>query len=195
MTLDCQSVKVKKIHPIKKSTNTEKRHKPGVFRTGKIKDWVTEQDVYQGYRYKKRLIKVNPDTGKTMVYAAPYIKVKESSNHEFALTFDLWLEVIRIYFNIVAEKLAQGHEFEFPRNMGKILLIKKRPKEDVIRSGKLFRNAHTMGYKPILIWKRIMERDFLHKKWYIFNFSRKIQWPIISKAIRTNPKIIHKYPE
>ena len=174
--------------------NTENKKKPGVFRS-KIKDWVREQEFFQGYRYKQRKVIVNPDTGKTMVYAAPYIKLKESSNHEFALTFDKWLDVIRIYFNIVTEKLVEGHEFEFPRNLGKILLIKKRPKENVIRSGRFFRNSHTGGYKPLLIWKRITEQDFLHKKWYIFNLSRKKQWPIISKSLMSNPKIIYKFPE
>jgi nucleoid DNA-binding protein len=179
----------------KTQVTNQKKHKPGVFRTNVIKDWVTEQDVYQGFRYKKRRIEVNPKTGKTMVYAAPYIKLKESSSHEFSLTFDKWLEILKMYFTIISEKLAQGHEYEFPRNMGKILLIRKRPKENVIRGGKLFRNSHTLGYKPLLIWKRITERDFLHKKWYVFNLSRKIQWPIISKAIYSTPSIIYKYPE
>jgi len=184
-------MKVKKTQAI----NTKTKHKPGVFRTGEIKDWVTEKDIYQGFRYKKRHIKVNPNTGKTMVYSDPYIKLKESSNHEFSLTFTDWLKILKGYFNIVAEHLANGDEFEFPRNMGKILLVRKRPKNNVVKGNKFFRNSHTLGYKPVIIWKRIKEEGFLHKKWYIFNLSRKIQWPIISKAIFKNPTLIYKYPE
>jgi hypothetical protein len=79
--------------------------------------------------------------------------------------------------------------------MGMIELMRHRPAKVNIRQNIQFRNSHTMGFSPKIVWRRRREKGFLHKAWYIFNISRKKQWNKISKALYAEPTLIYKYPE
>jgi len=144
-------------------TNEDKKYTPWLKPT-KVKDWLTEQDLYLGYRYKKRKVVVNSN-GKVSVFHCPYVKAKESSSHEYSLFFDEWIYLQRLYWYIVAERLAQGDEFILPKNMGVIALMRIRPKSLRVSFGgtKVFRNMHTQGWKPKTVWRRRHEKGFNRK--------------------------------
>lgn len=156
----------------------------------KLVDWVTDHDIYKGYRFRKQRTTVNSE-GKDIVHA-PYIPISESTNEAFSLTFPEWKKIVKAYFDIVVDEMTKGNQFEMPK-LGHIQMTKKiRPK---VRQGRLFRNNHTMGYSPHLVWTRFHTTRFVHKMWYIFNISRKKQWSRVSKAIYKNPALLFSYPE
>lgn len=157
----------------------------------KLVEWTTDHDIYKGYRFKKRHITTNQE-GKNIVHA-PYISTKDSTDSEFSLTFPEWKNITQMYWDIVVDEMIEGHQFELPRNLGTIQLYKKR--KNNVRKDKLYRNSHTMGYIPFVIWHRYKHGSFLHKMWYIFNISRKKQWSRISKRIFENPSLMFRYPE
>lgn len=157
----------------------------------KVVDWVSDHDIYKGYRFKKRHITINKE-GKNIVHA-PYIPLKESTNEEFSLTFPEWKKLVNEYWNIVVDELVEGNQFELPKGLGHIRMMKKFTTQ--IRKGKIYRNNHTGGYSPFLVWNRFKAGTFKHKMWYIFNISRKKQWSRVSKAIKKTPHLIHRYDE
>lgn len=159
----------------------------------KIKEYVGKEEIFQGYRYRQRKITTNPNTGKQLVWQ-PYIKKKDSSNHAFALTFDKWGEIIDDYFQVVADLCMEGHDIELPKGLGLIRLVRKKGKAKV-RGNKIFRNLHTFGFKPRVVWLRKRDATFYHKFWFGFNFSRKIIWSRISKLLHAKPETIYKFPE
>lgn len=149
-----------------------------------IKKWVVGHDLFQGYRYKKRKVEINPDTGKLSVFQ-PYIPCKESSNHEFSLTYDEWLKVVETYFNVVTEETYNnGKIYEFPRNIGRLEM--QSYKSNFTK----FRNFPTMKLRPRIVWFRNFIGAFKKKRWYTFNLSRKKQWTIIGKILKENPSSI-----
>lgn len=157
----------------------------------KVVDWVTDHDIYKGYRFRQRKITTSPE-GKISVHA-PYIPAEESTLHEFSLQFPEWKSLVNAYWNIVVNELIEGNQFEMPKNLGHIQLMKRQKKN--VRQNKLYRNSHTMGYVPWLVWNRFHTGRFKHKMWYMFNISRKKKWPMIAKAITKNPSLIFNYPE
>lgn len=159
----------------------------------KIKEYVGKEEIFQGYRYRQRKITINPNTGKQLVWQ-PYIPKKESSNHPFALTFDKWSEIIDDYFQVVADMCMEGHDVEFPKGLGMIRLVRKKTKPKT-RGNKIFRNLHTLGFSPRVVWHRKNQATFYHKFWFGFNFSRKKIWSKISKDLYAKPEKIFIYPE
>lgn len=159
----------------------------------KLKDYVGKEEIFQGYRYKQRRITINPSTGKQLVWQ-PYIKKKESSSHAFALTFDKWSDIIDDYFQVMADLCMEGHDIQLPKNLGIVRLVRKKEKPKV-RNNKIFRNLHTFGFKPRVVWHRKQEARFYHKFWFGFNFSRQKIWKRISKLLYAKPETIFKYPE
>jgi len=157
----------------------------------KVVDWVSDHDIYKGYRFRKRHITINKE-GKNIVHA-PYIPLKESTNHEFSLTFPEWKELVKAYWDIVVDELIEGNQFELPKELGHIQMMKKMGNQ--IRQNKLYRNNHTGGYSPFVVWNRFHAGRFSHKMWYMFNISRKKQWSRVSKRIHKNPSLIYRYPE
>lgn len=149
--------------------------------------WITEKDFFQKYRYKKRKVE-----GKK-IWSNPYISKKDSSTHEYAMTVDEWHGVIKEYWNIVVDRLIEGDTFQMPREMGTLELVRKRG----IRKNNthVYRNLHTQGFYPYVVWKRWRNGRFLHKMWYRFNISTKKQWSKVSKALYKEPSLIYKYHE
>jgi len=154
-------------------------------------DWVSDHDIYKGYRFRKRHITINEE-GKNIVQA-PYIPLKESTSHEFSLTFPEWKELVNSYWDEVVDELIEGNTFEMPKELGCLTMMKKLKNQ--VRQNKLYRNSHTGGYVPFLVWKRFHAGSFLHKMWYLFNISRKKQWSRVSKKITKNPSLIYRYSD
>lgn len=150
-----------------------------------MKNWITLEDIYKSYRYKKR------DIEGTTVWP-PYVKKEDESDHIYALTYRQWYKVIECYFQVVVEKMIQGYAFDMPYRLGKIKLLRADGKKT--RGGRLFRNLHTKGFYPMVAWFRHREADFKRKRWYKFNFSRKIVWKKISQHLHANPELIYNFP-
>lgn len=159
----------------------------------KIREWIGKQQLYFSYRYKKRTVKVNPKTGKLMI-PQPYIKKEDESDHPFALTYSEWSKTIDEYFKLMTERLIEGETIVLPRDMGELVMLKQKcnPKK---KSGKIYRNSRTMGYRPWLAWFRKSESRLIHKFWFSsLNISRKKLWPLMGKKLRDEPETIFKYP-
>lgn len=157
----------------------------------KVVEWVSDHDIYKGYRFRKRHITINEE-GKNIVHA-PYIPLKESTSHEFSLTFPEWKDLVVGYWNIVVDEMTEGNQFELPKGLGHIQMVKRQVKK--VKQNKLYRNNHTQGYSPFVVWNRFKAGTFLHKMWYMFNISRKKQWSRVSKQLMKNPSLIYSYPE
>jgi hypothetical protein len=187
-----------------KTRNTEKKKmEPFVFNRGGYKYagdeeerepnmWMTSYDVFKGYRYRKQHTRVNPNTGKTMVYQ-PYIPVAESSNHEFALTFPQWEKVIQTYFDVIREHLTKAILVQLPKELGILEMCRVKKKLNPNAKKPMFLNLATMGFSPKMIWMRYQEKNFRHKMWYVFNLSRRYQWSYVGKALKKDPSIIFKW--
>lgn len=176
--------------------NTERRRKPKLVIRRKprpIKNWVTSHELFLGYRYRQRRVTINPNTGKTLVFQ-PYISVKESSNHDWAMQFPEWESIIKMYWDIVTEELTKGNTIVLSRDMGRLVFYKSKCPPQ-IRGNKKFMNSATFGYKPVLSWHRNYEKGFKRKMWYQFNLSRGSQWAKVGKELRDNPSIIFKYQD
>ena len=157
----------------------------------KVVKWATERDFFLGYRFKKRNITKN-ENGVDIVHA-PYVPVEQSTNHEFSLTFPEWDRVVKEYWDLVVDELTLGNTFELHRELGHLRFTKVNVRN--VRKDKLFRNSHTLGYSPRVIWHRYKTAKFQHRMWYIFNISRAKQWSRVSKAIHKNPSLIFNYTD
>jgi len=147
----------------------------------KLKTWLILQDFYLAYRYKKTYI-----VGKKVFQ--PYVKKAESSTHEYSLYYHEWKVVIETFWDIVFEEMLKGNPFIMPRDLGMLEFLKV--KRSYSRGG-LGRCLHTQGWSPRVAWFRYKHSRFLHKMWYGFNVSRKIQWSKISKKLFEDPSIIY----
>ena len=152
-----------------------------------VVDWVNSYELYHGYRFRKRDIRVHPTTGKLQV-RAPYISKTESSDHEFALTFSEWQDILETYWNVITESLFDGDSFTMPRGLGTLEMVKYKG----VCNHPTFKsfNFNTMGYRPKVIWNRKYTGKFLHKTWYTFNLSRKKQWKIVGQKLKDDPSQI-----
>jgi len=159
----------------------------------KLVGFVGKPEIFQGYKYRQRRITTNPKTGKTLVHS-PYIPLKESSNHSYALTYDKWSEIIDAYFNTITDVLMEGHDIMLPKKLGLIRLVRKK-KAPIKKNGNIFRNLATFGYVPRIVWHRKREGRFMHKHWFTFNLSRNKIWNKISKRLVASPELIFKFPE
>lgn len=152
----------------------------------KIKEYLTLEDFFLKFRFKKRHI-----VGKNVFQ--PYVKLKDCSDSEYALTFPEYKKIIQTYWTIITENLIEGKPFMMPRNLGMIELVKQKKK--VTKKGVLYRNLHTQGYTPRVAWFKHKHARFLHKKWYTFNLSRKKRWKQISEALFENPDKIYNFSD
>lgn len=151
----------------------------------KLKEYLGLQDFYLAYRFKKARIEGNK-------VFQPYVKQKDSSTHEYSLFYNEWKIVIETFWNIVFDELLKGNPFNMPRNLGMLELIKVKYRYPIEgNKNKLGRLLHTQGYAPRIAWYRYKHAQFLHKMWYHFNLSRKIQWSKISKKLFEDPSIIY----
>lgn len=150
-----------------------------------MKDWVTLEDIYMLHPYKKRDIEGNK-------VWQPYVKKNQESDHKYALTYREYLKIIECYFEIAVEEMLKGKHFVFPNQLGELRLLRSDKKRKTKR-GTLYRNLHTFGFYPMVAWFRHKEADFKRKRWYKFNFSRKIVWKRISQALFKDPSIIYNF--
>ena len=149
-----------------------------------MKPWITNQDIYLNYRFKKRDV----ENGKVWY---PYIKKEDSSDHKYSLTFRQWQEIIKVYFEVLLEKLIEGHQIVLPYNLGILQIM--REKRSKRRGDKLFRNLHTFGFSPTIAWYRHRPGKFRRKYWYKFNLSRRIAWKKISNTLFEEPSVIYNF--
>lgn len=156
----------------------------------KVTKWLESDRMFLTYRYKKQDIRYNPKSGKMSVFQ-PYIKKEDASTHRYALTFIQWQEIVITYWTIVIEHLVKGILYKFPRELGYLEMCKVRSKNASRRGQKLFRNLHTMGYRPKIVWWK-NRANLPTKYWYIFNISRKKQWRWVSEFFMKNPSAIFK---
>jgi hypothetical protein len=73
---------------------------------------ITEKDIYHFYPYRKNPVV----TGKTI--PQPYVKKEDISNHPHALTYDVWLSIIKDYILEIREYIFKGKVFKLPRMLG-----------------------------------------------------------------------------
>ena len=187
---------------MEKIRNTENkiRDKFIFYREGQEQEepkmWMTSWDVFKCYRYRKQYSRVNPKTGKLMIYQ-PYIKTAESSNHEFALIFPEWEKIIQTYFNVMIEALTKADTVKFPRDMGYLQMcrVKKNINSERSKRSKMpkFLNLATMGFKPKVIWIRRHEMNFANKMWFRFLFSRKYQMSHVGRELKRDPSIVYNW--
>ena len=150
----------------------------------KLPDYLTTEDFYKQFRYKKRDIEGNK------VYP-PYIKLKDCSDHKYSLTYRQWMIILNTFFEVLVEKMIQGFKFEMPARLGHLQILRDKGKK--IFKGRMYRNTHTQGYYPLVAWFRHKEADFRRKRWYKFNFSRAIVWKRISNILFEDPSIIYNF--
>lgn len=158
-----------------------------------IRDWIGKQQLYLGYRYKKRRIYINPKTGKKQV-PQPYIKAEDCSDHAYALDYKEWSEVLDAYFKCMTIRLIEGEVFVIPKDLGELIMLKQKsnPKK---KWGQVYRNIRTMGFRPWLGWFRKGKAAFQNQFWFSsINLSRKKLWPLMGKKLTTEPETIFKYP-
>lgn len=155
----------------------------------KLERWINPAVLFMRYRYKKPTTNV---TGEPK----PWIPVAERSNHEYALEFRDWKKIIVTYFDILVENLIEGHIIRLPKGIGSLELVRIKLKSRVTtREGtRFFRNLHTMGFKPRLVWNRYTEGTLKLRMLYMFNLM-PTQWKRISDSIMKEPDIIFKYPD
>lgn len=78
------------------------------------------EDFYNYYPYKKQ----RPH-GST-IPSRPYVKKSEVSNHEFAIDFNEWREIMKCYAEVLIESLFDGHCYIFSSMIGELAIKKKK---------------------------------------------------------------------
>lgn len=73
---------------------------------------ITEKDIYHFYPYRKNPIII----GKTI--PQPYVKKENISDHKYAMTYDLWISIVKDYFLEVRDVTLKGKLFTIPKFLG-----------------------------------------------------------------------------
>ena len=74
---------------------------------------ITEKDIYYFYPYKKNPIN-------SIGVPQPYVKKQDISDHQYSLTYDNWLDIVKEYLTLVREELYAGKSYRFPKLLGAV---------------------------------------------------------------------------
>ncbi len=83
-------------------------------------------DLYFFYPYRK-----NPPY--TTTIPVPFVKKADVSDHKFAITHELYVNVMQDIINLVIEKLQEGHTWTIGNGLGELVFTKKKCKVFVNR--------------------------------------------------------------
>lgn len=134
------------------------------------KQRITLQELYQkGYTYPcwdLELLNKN-------IVPRPYVPIsKLKCDHEYALDFYKWREIVDTYLKYLLLYLRTGKEFKLPFFMGFLQLRRYKggghdwqywKKYKVLRK---YKNVHTQGYRPVIKWYRHTKHCRLNKRWH-----------------------------
>jgi len=148
----------------------------------------TLKDMYLQYPYKNRDITSN-------TVPQPYFpKDQIVCDHKYSLTYKEWKNILGIFFKHVMNALAQGFEYKFPYEQGRIGLRKvkgggvdfqKTTKGNV----KKFKNLHLRGWRFLIKWYRYKNK--LQYKWVWRIRLTKHAWSYINEIFKNSPREIN----
>ena len=162
---------------------------------------VTLRELYLGYEFKYRDIE-------SSTVPIPYFPKSEITETKYSLTFKQWKKIILIYFkHIVMYLITTGSRFKIPSRLGIFQMKKYRTKNSpdwaktrvVYGTTRvkpiMFKNTHTQGYKPIIVWLRQGQNGKFKYKWYWRFTLTKKSWKKVSDTIFNKLTTINKLQE
>ncbi len=90
-------------------------------------------------------------------------KKEEGSTHAYALTEKEWLDLVKLYFDLIAQYLSLGRTYYIPRRLGRLMLQKDyvrrkygdgipKPKTDFIPA--VATSIVPQERQPAIVWKK-----------------------------------------